>query len=114
MESCNNLALTVSLLGILVFCLEVLYFGIKPTDQDPESKKSDSLNYLVRIFLNFLSSGLLYATGVFSSPIYYIPAASMTISFGLYLIGFLTKQPFKRSFLTFYVMLGTAVTVLPV
>ena len=39
---------------------------------------------------------------------------SMTISFGLYLIGFLTKQPFKRSFLTFYVMLGTAVTVLPV
>jgi hypothetical protein len=54
----------------------------------------------------------LYAAAAISSPIYYIPAVFMTITFGLYLMGFLMKHEFKRSIVTFYVMLGAGAAFL--
>jgi hypothetical protein len=68
---------------------------------------------LIRITFNLIFGALLYAAAVFSSEVYYIPAALMTIAFGLYLSGLLIKQQFKRSFLTFYIMLGTFAASLP-
>lgn len=88
--------------------MEVLYLGPKQDD----SLSVNTLGYICRILLNLVSSGLLYAAGLYSVSVFYIPAVFMTITFGLYLIGCLMKQPFKRSFLTFYVMLGSATAYL--
>ena len=96
------------LLAVLFFFLEILYVGPKVSPDENASSK-----YLVRIVLNLISAGLLYAAAIYSGSVYYIPAALMTIALLLYLIGYFKKQPFQRSFLTFYLMLGSFAATLP-
>jgi hypothetical protein len=91
--------------------LEAIFFTRQPSSDTNESLNGTG-SYLLRGSLHFIFGGLLYAAAAISSPIYYIPAVFMTITFVLYLMGFLMKHEFKRSIVTFYVMLGTGAAFL--